>query len=1018
MIYFSDSEIHSKMEKAGLDNNSVQIIEDLDKCNETLLDYEKCIFVKNLLPSKIVCNTGARDLIELMVERGIDIQEFIKENSLRPKSFYYDFYQWMSLEECLVFFTAAQKELGNLNPRSFLDYGKKISSLQNNLHSFFNIIIQAINFKFIYKLVPKMNRTYNKTISIQYITGNRHKDKTIKIILLVKFFQNFIEDFDIKHYFWISGNLLAIPILKDYMKAECTIRYYSYDIFRLLLTDYNYLNLNVVKKNDMIYVNNKKYLKKILLPKEKFKNKSIYGVSGEDLKKGVIPDCHSITCYQVIEDLKDTTHNDFILKKGEIFNLPYNRYEITIDLTSKQKKVNPRSKKALNVYLKKLQEQVIELEKMKTLAQQEAQETKKAKEELYHLNLTLEKRIKERTLELETAKNQIEKNAGKKTALFINLAHETKTPLTLIGNYLDRYIEQYGTSEELEIIKYNIDKLTRNIINFLDAEKIELKKLIYDQKENINLSDYIKNIIELFKNFIIDKKIKIISNIENNIIYYVDPFAIDRILNNLIDNAVHYTKAEGLITISLKKVNTGISIMIEDTGPGIPDEYKKHIFEKYYQISTQKRNIQGIGMGLYITKHIIESLGGTLNLESQVGKGSKFEIILPGTNEKTGKAESNFSITRPRHYTTREIEHKENIKSWKHTVLFVEDNTELLQFLLDAMKEKYNVITAANGIIALEKLQKYKKIDIIVSDIMMDEMDGFRFYDELSGSEEYNKIPFIFLTAKTSVKEKLKGLRKGAVDFISKPFNIKELSAKIESLIKIQYLINLFHDKERFASIGRLVSGIAHQILNPLSGISGPLENFQCNLSKNNLLDDRRKKYFHTIKESAKKIEDIVKSLRILSYPNNREQEVNLFRIFNSIISLYNKEVKSRIKFNINIDNDFTIITSVNDFMNICMNLISNSVDAIENEGEISINCIKDEIDLVIEIIDTGYGIKNEDMDSLFEMDFTTKPMGRGTGIGLYIVKELVSKIKWEITIMSEFGRSTTVSLIKRDYYD
>jgi signal transduction histidine kinase len=397
---------------------------------------------------------------------------------------------------------------------------------------------------------------------------------------------------------------------------------------------------------------------------------------------------------------------------------------------------------------------------------------------------------------------------------------------------------------------------------------------------------------------------------------------------------------------------------------------------------------------------------------------NRTSTLLRSVNGEKGTAADTFTITQPLYYTAGEIEHEEAINIRKHTVLFVEDNIELLYFLVNAVKDKYNVITATNGRKALEKIKKYNKIDIIVSDIMMDEMDGFEFYDELSVNDDYTKIPFIFLTAKTSAREKLKGLRKGAIDFISKPFNMKELSAKIDSLIKIQYLINLFHEKERFASIGRLVSGIAHQILNPLSGITGPLEIFWCNLNKHNLLDERRKEYFHSISESVKKIEDSVKSLRILSYPNNREQEVNLYSIFNSIISLYSREVRSRIQFTLNIDKDFTVITHANDFMNICMNLISNSVDAIEKGGTITVNCIKDKKDLVIEIVDTGCGIKEKDMDFIFEMDFTTKPMGRGTGIGLYIVKELVSKIKWEIAITSEYEKNTTIFLIKRGYYD
>ena len=230
--------------------------------------------------------------------------------------------------------------------------------------------------------------------------------------------------------------------------------------------------------------------------------------------------------------------------------------------------------------------------------------------------------------EEEVKNKNIEEMTRQKTDLFINIAHELKTPVTLISNYLEKYIKTTALSKDLHIIRKNVDKLRVDVGNFLDLEKLEQGQIFYNHDKIIDLSNIINEKVVLFKQAALQKNICMSKKNEAGIIIKADPVAIDRILNNLIDNAIRYTDAGGAIHIKLLPGKRSVFIIIRDNGIGISMEQQKHIFSPYFQASRSKANYQGIGMGLYITKKIIDSLKGKITLESEIAKGSVFTVQL------------------------------------------------------------------------------------------------------------------------------------------------------------------------------------------------------------------------------------------------------------------------------------------------------------------------------------------------------------------------------------------------------
>jgi len=402
--------------------------------------------------------------------------------------------------------------------------------------------------------------------------------------------------------------------------------------------------------------------------------------------------------------------------------------------------------------------------------------------QLLNWNTNLQNEVDKRTKELEKANEQ-------KTNNFINLVHETKTPLTLVNNYLEEYINKYGSVEELEIIKGGVDKLTRDVISLFDIERFTKGIDVYNHNQITNFSEIIKSSLILFEYYCKKQIISCHKNIEENVFIKADPNAIDRIVNNVIENAIKFSNNEGKIEITLQTVDDKIHFSVKDAGIGIPSDLQKKIFEPYYQINQKKTGLQGMGLGLPIVKKVVDSLGGQIHIKSNPAEASGTEVTIilnkhvPTENEVpvTNPLESKFRIPNTERFEVADTPFHPN----RPSVLLIEDNKAMLHFLSKKLSGKYNIFCSLNGAEALKKLHELPVLpDLILSDIMMDKMDGFAFAKAISEQDEYNHIPIIFLTAKSTPTDKLKGLRLGAIDFIPKPFSSEELTQKIDTVLK------------------------------------------------------------------------------------------------------------------------------------------------------------------------------------------------------------------------------------------
>jgi len=369
-----------------------------------------------------------------------------------------------------------------------------------------------------------------------------------------------------------------------------------------------------------------------------------------------------------------------------------------------------------------------------------------------------------------------------KINFFTNIAHEIRTPLSLITAPLENIIRKNEVSEQtkknLHTIERNTNRLLDLVNQLLDFRKIENDMFLL----NLRYQDILKIVKKVYDQYYQDVKIL---NIEmkiqlpdEKILGFVDAEALYKIISNLISNAIKFTKDR--ITVKVESDDEKLFLYIEDNGKGIEEENMDKIFEPFYQIQvTENDNYtnKGSGLGLSLSQSLAKKLGGKISVQSEYGKKSKFILELPVIKNK-GVAEEENKLPE-----MEEPDMTVLMDSEEQTILIVEDNEELRSFMKECLAETYNILEAENGLEALETLDN-NMVDVIISDILMPKMNGLELCNEVKGNPAYSHLPFILLSAKTDTLTKIDGLKKGADVYMEKPFSTEQLKAQIISIIE------------------------------------------------------------------------------------------------------------------------------------------------------------------------------------------------------------------------------------------
>lgn len=430
---------------------------------------------------------------------------------------------------------------------------------------------------------------------------------------------------------------------------------------------------------------------------------------------------------------------------------------------------------------------------------------------IFHIYTMRQAMKRELTIErLEKEKN--EELNEMKIRFFINISHEFRTPLTLmispLQEILDRCMTDKWIRDQVMYVQRNSRRLLHLINEVLDYRKAEQGQ--YELKTKcVEITAYVHELYELFGKLALQKKINYSfeSTVGDKTVRF-DPEFVERIVTNLLSNAFKNTPENGFIDVLVRNFDNHLILSVTDTGCGIPREKQKLIFERFYQVD---EHVKGTGIGLSLVKKLVEIHHGYIELDSDPGKGSTFRVILPSSDEAytaTEKADNRPTVIDLHEAMLSDLWKPEDLpetlplgltetteldKSIKRTLLLVEDDEEIANYLELKLSFDFHILRAFNGKQALDLVASHPGVDIIVSDIMMPEMDGIRFCKAMKQNIRTCHIPIVLLTAKAGVEDELTGLSFGADDYISKPFVFSILKARLVNILKARQRVLQFY---------------------------------------------------------------------------------------------------------------------------------------------------------------------------------------------------------------------------------
>lgn len=399
--------------------------------------------------------------------------------------------------------------------------------------------------------------------------------------------------------------------------------------------------------------------------------------------------------------------------------------------------------------------------------------------------------------------------------IFTNITHELLTPLTVISASVDKLREEAPKfGRDYDMMQLNIQRMVRLLQQILETSKSEAGslKLLVAQGD---VMKYIHETAECLEPLIAKKKQTFtIKCIPESMMGWIDTDKLDKIIYNLLSNAAKYSNEGGEVCLKAvtNKTYDHIRIEVSDTGEGIPKEKMKHLFQRFQDGDYRQYKTIGTGLGLSLTRDLVYLHGGNIECQSEVGKGTTFIVTLPINKEAFLPEEIDeqhvidlnipkntiidFNTVVPDENEESEIDVSTDEDIYK--LLIVEDNVELLMLMKQLLKPYYRVYVAGNGIEAL-KIIHVKELDLIISDVMMPEMNGYELTRAIKTDENYDHLPIILLTAKAQEDDIQEGLRAGADEYLKKPFRLGDLKLRIDNIIENRKRIQHDYSKKTMA---------------------------------------------------------------------------------------------------------------------------------------------------------------------------------------------------------------------------
>lgn len=674
--------------------------------------------------------------------------------------------------------------------------------------------------------------------------------------------------------------------------------------------------------------------------------------------------------------------------------------------------------------------------------------------------------------ELDKNKQELEESNRKlveldklKSRFFANLSHEMRTPLTLLMAPLETLRKRFDDAfdrnarELLETMHGNGMRLLKLINDLLDLVRLESGRMDI-KSDPLRVKDFFRGLSSAIRQVAAEKNVQVQTRVDDQVgVILTDRDKLEKILLNLLFNALKFTPSGGRIDLLANRKDGEIVLTVTDTGIGIAEKNLPFVFDRFWQAdNSSRRKYQGVGIGLALVKELSEMMGGGVSVTSTEGQGTAFTVRLPyqeappqttddhdivplpasDANAGSGEWLANL-YRRAEFFATTGARRSASspapvaLSGRKPVALIADDEPDMQHFLKTELERDYDVIEAVNGVQALEKVELFLP-DVVLLDMMMPEMDGLDVCKELRAREATAAIPIILLTARADEETKFDALQMGANDFLAKPFSATELHARIKNLVDSHhYQRNLSKQNqaltsaieqikdtetqlvqsEKLASLGRLSAGIIHEINNPLNFATTGLFALR-NKTKNLPVAEQSEieAILNDVEDGLKRVRNIVSDLRVFTHPESGPAEsVDVAEAVNASLRFLSSEWKGKVRIENNIVPGQIAQANRNKLVHILVNLLQNSLDAMSGkkfEGDEPTIWIEGRVEngkSFIVVRDNGTGIEQKHMAKIFDPFFTTKDVGEGMGLGLSICHRIIRGFGGHVTVTSEPGR-------------
>jgi PAS domain S-box-containing protein len=673
-----------------------------------------------------------------------------------------------------------------------------------------------------------------------------------------------------------------------------------------------------------------------------------------------------------------------------------------------------------------------------------------------YIDITDRKRME---TELAHAKEAAEAAARTRSELLTTISHELRTPLTLVLGPLEEMLARDGEAlpaaarVHLERIRRNACRLYTLVNDILDLTKLEAGCMAV-RRERFDAAALVGELVEDARSLAEQKRIALaFAAAPGAAQVTLDRAHLEKIATNLLGNALKFTPPGGRVDVTIRARDGELELCVADTGPGIPPEKHRLIFERFQQLDgSLSRRQPGSGLGLALVKQLTGALGGSVQVESAVGRGSRFVVVLPRAAGGPPEAEADSPDTdagRARGGATSyerlsalfaeaqpsPAAPPQALEGVRPEVLVADDDPDVRAYMTHLLEDRYAVTAVADGRETLAQARR-RAPAVIVADVMMPNLDGLALVAALKADPELRRIPAILVTARAGREAVTSGLECGADDYLCKPFGPSELRARVRAAERHGRLVEELLEKQdriertlgelraaqdelvqvgKMAAVGTLAAGVSHELNNPLATLLMAAQSLLRRLPAESSL----RPMAQTIERQALRSGRLVTLL--LDFSRRRTGDVErlpLDELVGRVAELARSHLRGgnallRVE---RAPEPLPLVqASVEQIEVALLNVVKNALDATAGGGEVSIGLRPERRDGVegVEIVvrDTGCGIAPEILPQIFDPFFTTKPVGHGTGLGLSLTHRIVESHGGQIRVDSQPGRGTTVTL-------